>query len=127
MKKPIEAIALGLGLWGLGMAALLVLGRAEAGALLAWVATLATVPLLALAARFHLRDVPPGERAHAGLRLGAIVALVQFPLDAAVLGSIEARGVPYLSPPVRGTIVPALILAYAFMIAVPWWVGSRAR
>lgn len=123
--KVREATAFGIGIWVAGALAVLSFGQASWFSSLAVPVAVLTAPFMWLVARFHLRDVSPDERAFAGLRLGAIVTAVQCPLDAATLWGIFRLDWLPLPLAARKSLVLGLIVAYFWMLVVPWWEGRR--
>ncbi len=123
--KTREAMVLGLGLWIAGAFIIVSFGGNPLFSVLAIPVALLTAPAMWLATRLHLRDVPGNECSYAGLRLGVIVTAVQCVLDSAGLAAIFRFGYPLLLQPARETLAVALIVAYFWMLVVPWWEGKR--
>ena len=112
-------------MWIAGALIVIAFGRNSLITILAIPVALLTAPAMWLITRLHLRDVPRNEYSYAGLRLGVIVTAVQCLLDSAGLSIIFQYGYPSFSQVARETLVVALIVAYFWMLVVPWWEGKR--
>lgn len=124
--KSVQAILLGIGLWVAGTALIGAIGRAPLFAMLAVPVTLVVTPVIMLGlTSLHLRGVSQEERAEVGFRLGALITLVQFPLDALGLFAVFNFGFLGLSEVSQRAVVLALEVGYFWMLVTPWWFSSR--
>jgi len=124
-NKTKEAIFIGLSIWVVGFLALLMVGQHPVFSLVAVPAAFLTAPLMYFLTKFHLCDVPAKERAYAAMRLGVLILLVQFPLDAIGLLSMFKFNYPALSQTAKESVVLALEVGYFWLLLVPWWVGKK--
>lgn len=124
-NKITEAIFIGLAIWVVGLLMVLMVGQNPVFPSVAVPAAFLAAPLIYLLAKFHLRDVPAKERAYAAMRLGVLVMLVQFPLDAIGLFSMFTFNYPPLSSAAKESLVLALEVGYFWLLLVPWWVGKK--
>lgn len=126
-KTSAEAFLIGVGLWVVGAAVIVLLGDVPFFPTVAPPAALLLVPVIYRLTKWHLRDVAAPNRLGTSLRLSILATAVQFPLDICLLLSMYQLGVPDLSLAGQRATVFALLVGYSCLLLVPWWVTARAE
>lgn len=119
-----EGITVGLLVWGAGTLVVAWASRYTFFATAVAPAALLAFALMYGLTRWHLRSVPPAQRAARAIEFGVLVTAVQFPLDAMAFYAMNRWGFLPMSIAAREMLVIGLEVGYLGLLLTPYLVAT---